>query len=149
MGGYAAAAHAAREDNIAGVVLLDAWDIGGTASQVREAGSAGRKGFIEALDDVGHSLGEIGAVDLADEVIRRGEALQLLALAQPLARKPVLTIYATRGERANNAKLAQAVRQNGGKRLKEVEIDSDHSFAESRIQLASEVVRWLEELAVN
>jgi len=146
MGGYAAAAQGARDGNLAGVVLLDAWDIGATASEVRAGGPARRKSFIEEFDDVGHSLGEIKAVDLADEVIRRGETWQILSLAKALARKRVLTIYATKGGRADNAKLAQALRQSGSNRLTEVEIDSDHSFTDSRIRLASEIVHWLDEL---
>lgn len=146
MGGYAAAAQGARDGNLAGVVLLDAWDIGATASEVRAGGPARRKSFIDEFDDVGHSLGEIRPVDLADEVIRRGETWQLLSLAGALAKKPVLTIYASKGIRTDNAKFAQALRQSGGRRLKEVEIDSDHSFTDSRVRLASEVVRWLEEL---
>ena len=146
MGGYAAAAQGARDGNLAGVVLLDAWDIGTTASEVRAGGSVRRKNFIEEFDDVGHSLGEVGAVDLADEVISRGEAWQIFPLAGALAKKPVLTIYARKGIRAENAKFAQALRQSGADRLKEVEIDSDHSFTDSRIRLASEVVRWLHDL---
>jgi pimeloyl-ACP methyl ester carboxylesterase len=149
MGGYAAAAQGAKDANVAGVVLLDAWDIGATATQVRAAGDAGRKTFSDEFDDLGHSLGEIGAVDLADEVIRRGETWQILRLAGALAKKPVLTIYASKGIRAENAKLAQALRQSGANRLKEVEVESDHSFTDSRIRLASEVVRWLDDLAVR
>lgn len=146
MGGYAAAAQGAKDADVAGVVLLDAWDIGATANQVRAAGDAGRKTFIDEFDDLGHALGEIGAVDLADEVIRRGETWQILSLAGALAKKQVLTIYARKGIRAENATFAKALRQAGAKRLKEVEIDSDHSFADSRIRLASEVVRWLDDL---
>ena len=146
MGGYAAAAQGAKDADIAGVVLLDAWDIGATATQVRAAGDAGRKAFIAEFDDVGHSLGEIGAVEIADEVIGRGETWHILPLAGALARKPVLTIYASKGIRADNAKLARALRQSSAKRVKAVEIDSDHSFADSRIRLASEVVRWLDDL---
>lgn len=147
MGGYAAAAQAAKDAKVAGVALLDAWDIGATASQVRAAGGAGRKSFIDELDDLGHSLNDITAANLADEVIRRGEPWQLRSHANALGKKPVLIIYATKGGKADNVKLAEAVRQSGDNRLKEVEIDSDHSFADSRIRLASEVVQWLEELA--
>ena len=149
MGGYAAAAQGAKDANVAAVVLLDAWDIGRTAKEVRAAGDAGRKTLIDGFDDLGHSLGEVGAMDLADEVNGRGETWQILALAGALAQKPVLTIYATKGIRAENIKLAQALRQSGANHLKEVEIDSDHSFSDSRIRLASELVRWLDDLSAK
>lgn len=146
MGGYFAAAQGAKDANVAGVVLLDAWDIGATASQVRAAGDAGRKSFIDEFDDLGHSLGDTTAADLADEVIRRGDTWQLPLLAGDLARKPVLVIYASKGIKMDNVKFTQALRRSGGQRVTDVEINSDHSFAESRIQLASEVVQWLEKL---
>lgn len=47
---------------------------------------------------------------------------------------------------AANVKLTQALRRSGGKRVTAVEINSDHSFTDSRIGLASEVVQWLEKL---
>lgn len=47
---------------------------------------------------------------------------------------------------AANVKLTQALRRSGGKLVTAVEINSDHSFTDSRIGLASEVVQWLEKL---
>lgn len=144
MGGFAAAAAASKDADIAGVVLLDAWDIKSTASQVRAGGDSGRKKFIDELDDLGHSLGNTTAAELADEVIERGAQWHLPLLADGLAEKPVLLVYATKGIKADNVKLVQALRKSGGKRVTDVEVDSDHSFADSRIRLASVVVQWLE-----
>lgn len=144
MGGFAAAAAASKDADIAGVVLLDAWDIKSTASQVRARGDSGRKKFIDELDDLGHSLGNTTAAELADEVIERGAQWHLPLLADGLAKKPVLVVYASKGIKADNVELVQALRKSGGKRVTDVEVDSDHSFADSRIRLASVVVQWLE-----
>jgi uncharacterized protein len=129
---------------LAGVILLDAWDIGKTAREVNAAGARGRAGFAAAMDDIGHSLGPITAADLADELCRRGEAWDLRALAPRLARLPVLTIYATHGIAAENKAFAEALQGRAGARVTAVELASDHAFADKRVALAAEVVRWLE-----
>lgn len=138
---------------LAGLILLDAWDIAATAREVRAAGEQGRAGFIAAFDDVGHSLGPVTAADLADEVISRGEGWDLAATGVPLAWQPTLVVYAAHGEAAPNRALVQAIRLgcpisaeirpgcNG--LLTSVELDSDHAFADHRLALAAEVVRWL------
>lgn len=136
---------------IAGVILLDAWDIAVTARETRAAGEKGRAAFIAGFDDVGHSLGLITAADLADEVIRDGGQWDLRALAPNLARIPVLTIIAcpeqcrraTHGGAAENKSVAAALQARPGARVRAVEMDTDHSFADHRIALAAEVVNWL------
>jgi pimeloyl-ACP methyl ester carboxylesterase len=143
MGGYAAAATGAAHPEVAGVVLLDAWDMGEDAARVKAAGAAGRAAFIGAADDVGHSLGAITAADLADELIRRGEQWRLAPLAPSLARVPVLTLYARHGGAKHNRAFARLLEDEPGARVKAIELNSDHSFADRRITLASEVVAWL------
>lgn len=146
MGGFAAAATAAADPGLAGLILLDAWDIGDTAAQVREAGAAGREAFIASFDDLGHALGPITAADLADELARRGENWQLDRLAPSLSGKAILTIYATHGIAAENRAFADSLRQGPNARVTAVEMDTDHAFADHRIALALEVVRWLQTL---
>jgi pimeloyl-ACP methyl ester carboxylesterase len=167
MGGFAAAAVAAgdgvelRSDAppkapLAGLILLDAWDIARSAEEMLAAGDKGRAALIAAFDDIGHSLGPVTAADLADELARRGRSWDLRAMAPQLARLPLLTVYATQGDAAQNkalaAEIARACPVRSGfpgcrDRLKAVEIDSDHSFADSRIRLAAEVVGWLQAIA--
>ncbi len=166
MGGFAAAA-AAAEDSLghsdkmrmsnarvvepdhrnspplAGLILIDAWDIAATARDVKAGGAAGRAGFIQAFDDVGHSLGPVTAADLADEVVRSGEQWDLRALAPRLATMPVLIVYATHGNAGENKPVAEALGAQREASVKAVEIDTDHAFADSRIALAAEVVLWL------
>ena len=64
-------------------------------------------------------------------------------------RLPVLTIYATHGIAADNKALAAAIRgacpEPCRGRLTEKELNSDHSFADSRIALTEAVVGWLAE----
>jgi pimeloyl-ACP methyl ester carboxylesterase len=160
MGGFAAAWTAANDRPpssasratagpsfpLAGIVLLDAWDIGRAADRMRTEGPEGRDAMIAAFDDIGHSLGPITAADLADNVAQRGAAWHLAPLAPRLARMPVLTVYARHGLTAENEAFAAALRRQRGAQITAVELDSDHSFADKRIALAGEVIRWLERL---
>lgn len=129
----------------AGLILIDAWNAGATARMVRAAGAPGRAAFIAELDDLGRALGPVTAADLADELIRRGAAWDLLPLAPALAEIPVLSIFASHGLAAENRALAAAIRARGGP-FTDREYDTDHAFADHRITLAAEIVRWLEAL---
>jgi pimeloyl-ACP methyl ester carboxylesterase len=157
MGGFAAAATAARDAQppegppLAGLILIDAWNIAGDSAALRTGGAAARKLFIDGFDDIGRSLGPVGAADLADELARPGRSWDLRDLAPLLSRLPVLTVYATHGGAEDNKALAAAIAQAGkgsaAGKLTARELDSDHSFADHRIALAAEVVRWLGMLA--
>jgi pimeloyl-ACP methyl ester carboxylesterase len=146
MGGFAAAATAAADPNLAGLVMLDAWDIAATARETRASGAEGRAAFVAGFDDIGHSLGPVTAADLADEVIRGGERWDLPALAPRLAKLPVLTVYATHGGAAENRAVAAAIAREGGGRITARELSTDHAFADHRVALAAEVVAWLRAL---
>lgn len=146
MGGFAAAWHAARDPGLLGVGLLDAWDMGADADRLRAGGAAVRAAMVAALDDLGHAIDPITADDIVDNLLRRGGAWHLAPLAPALARKPLLTLYARHGRGAENAAFAARVRGQPGAHVTAAEIDSDHSFADSRIQLAEAVTRWLQTL---
>ena len=113
---------------------------------MKAAGAAGRQALIASFDDLGHALGPITAADIADELDRRGGQWAMRPLAPRLAHLPVLTVYATDGLAAENKAFAAALRQGGARRLTETALESDHAFADKRITLAAEVVRWLEGL---
>jgi len=143
MGGLAALAHVSRDPGVDGIILLDAWDAGATARQLRAGGPAAVSAFIGELDDIGHSLGPVTAVDLADELVRRGENWNFSGFEAGLGARPLLTIYATHGGAAENRAFAERLRRRPGASVTALEINSDHSFADSRIRLASDVVQWL------
>ena len=157
MGGFAAAATAARDSipddgqtrmsstgevapgpghrQLAGLVLLDAWNIAGDAGAPRAA-------LIAGMDDFGRALHGATPESVADEVIANGRGWSLSGLAPRLVHTPVLTIYATHGGAADNRVMADALRRAGA-RVTAREIDSDHPFADHRIALEMAVVRWL------
>lgn len=143
MGGLAAALAAAEDSDLDGVVLLDAWNIGATAAWMRVDRARNRAAFIADTDDLGHALVGATAESLADEVLSKGSGWNLVDRASGLARAPLLTIYATQGIAADNRALAKAVEARPRARVKLIEIDSDHGFADSRIALSQAVIDWL------
>lgn len=135
---------------LAGLILLDAWDIAASARELKAGGAEARARFVAGFDDIGRSLGPITAEDLADNLIRRGEEWSLPALAEALARIRVLTIYATHGGAEENRAIAAAIKRACAPRgqaacptLTAVELATDHVFADHRVALAREVVEWL------
>jgi pimeloyl-ACP methyl ester carboxylesterase len=146
MGGLAAALHAAKAQDVAGLILLDAWNAGGSGDELARGGAAARKAFERGFDDLGNALQGATISTLYDELIAHRGAWKLPDLAPRLARLPVLSVYATHGGAAENKALADAIRAAGADRLRAVELDTDHSFADHRIALAGEVVRWLGDL---
>ena len=133
-----APAHSSQSAPLAGLILLDAWNIAGDATQTRAA-------LLAGMDDFGHSLHGASPESVADEIIARGAGWSLPALAPRLARLPILTITALHGGAAGNRATTAALRRAGA-RVTAGEIDSDHPFADHRIALAAEVVRWLSPL---
>ena len=145
MGGYIAA-HVAANDagGLAGLVTLDAWNIAASAAELKSGGASARAAFVAGFDDIGHALGPIDAADIADTLVRRGAEWSLPTLT-PRLRLPVLAVWASRGLADENRAFAAALRTAHGDSLSPVEIESDHSFADSRIALARTLVAWLAE----
>jgi pimeloyl-ACP methyl ester carboxylesterase len=130
---------------LAGLILLDAWNIAADAVQVRAAGAQGRARLIAGFDDFGRALHGATPESVADDVIAQGPGWSLPRLAPQLAHTPVLTITAFHGGGAENRVTTEALRRAGA-RVTALEIDSDHPFSDHRIALAAEVVRWLQGL---
>jgi pimeloyl-ACP methyl ester carboxylesterase len=146
LGGYAAARYAATHDDIAGLILIDAWNAGEDAKQLR-ANPSERAAFAASFDDLGNSLKGADAETLTSELETLGDDLNLVSLAPGLARHPTLSVWADKGEARRNAALAGVITALHKGRLSTANLPSDHSFSDHRIALAQEVVNWLEVLA--
>lgn len=146
LGGYAAARHASTHADLAGLILLDAWDAGQEGKHLR-ANPAQQAAFATSFDDLGNSLNGADAQSLTADVLALGDDQDLVSLAPGLARRPTLTVWADRGIAAPNAALASAIAAQSGSRTTAAHLPSDHSFSDHRIALAQVVVDWLELLA--
>jgi len=113
MGGFAAARYAAAHQDVAGVVLIDAWNVGADGKDLRAHPEMRARAIAGIGDDFGNSLAGTDPAHLADEIERHAEDWDLLALAPALATHPALVIGATHGGGASNKALADAIRAQG------------------------------------
>jgi pimeloyl-ACP methyl ester carboxylesterase len=146
MGGFAAARYAASHTDIAGLLLIDAWNVGGDGKRLR-ADPASRAESLASWDDLGNSLVGADAESITAEVEHAGDDWDLVTAAPKLAALPTLLIWADRGIAKDNVALADAIRAQGKGKLATAHFPSDHAFADHRIALAQAVVRWLDGLA--
>jgi len=146
MGGGIAALVAARHTDVAGVVLLDAWNIGATAKQLASGGAKARQTFVAEANDFGRALSGATPETIADELASNGGRWNLLSTAEPLRATPILSIAALGGGFEENRALTAAFRKHGNQRVTALELDSDHGFADHRIALARAVADWLAQL---
>lgn len=146
MGGFFAARYAAAHDDVAGVVLIDPWNVGASGKQVA-AHPETRQDAIAAMgDDFGNSLAGTDAARLMTEVERHANDWDLADAVPALARKPVLIVAAEYGNAAQVAPLTAALKAQRGARVRAVTLPSDHAFADRRIGLAGVAVDWLDRL---
>jgi pimeloyl-ACP methyl ester carboxylesterase len=147
MGGFAAARYAAAHPDVAGVVLIDAWNVGADGKGLRAHPETRAAAIAEIGDDFGNSLAGTDAAHLAEEIERHADDWDLLALAPALAAPPTLVIGAKYGGGASNQALADAIRAQRKGKVSSLTLDSDHSFADHRIALSAAVVDWLQRQA--
>ncbi|MET0274454.1 MAG: alpha/beta fold hydrolase [Phenylobacterium sp.] len=146
MGGFAALAGAIGDDKLAGVVLLDAWNVGNTGAAFAKLDKAARaKAATDNFDDLGNSLAGTSVPILADEIAAHAAEWEVLAWAPRLTKAPMLVVGAAKAGGADNHAIAQSVAKAGGK-VTDVTLPTDHSFSDHRIALAAAVVRWLDGL---
>lgn len=140
MGGFmAASASAARPSAVAGTILIDAWNIGGDDHFAK----TDPKVLAQEIRPDTVPVAGTSPEALIAEIARDRAKLDLVSLSRTIAASPVLMIGAERGIGAVTATLAKAAREAYPDTVVEAQHATDHSFSDSRITLASEVLRWL------
>ena len=97
------------------------------------------------------SWGEGRIRDLSGEAVVADLIAHRVEYAAPshaaaLARKPVLLVAGARDDvtppAQHHAPLVAAIREQGGAQLREITLDSDHAFSDTRIALSRTVLDW-------
>ncbi|WP_223799242.1 alpha/beta fold hydrolase [Sphingomonas nostoxanthinifaciens] len=142
MGGAMAARVAAADKDVAGVLLIDPFDLAGTGRGF--ADPAKRQAFDagELHDDM-PPLAGTSEDTLLDEIARADPAFDLAANARALADRPLMVIGAERGIAAQGIAAADAARAAGAPWVTSLTMPTDHSFSDHRIALETEVLKWL------
>lgn len=149
LGGFVAARYAASHSDVAGAVLIDAWNVGGNGKDLL-AHPEERDAFTAAInDDLGNSLAGTDAARLVEEVERHANDWDLTAQVAALATPPTLRIGATYGGGPENEALAKAIREQHKGKVSHINMRSDHAFSDHRIALSGAVVAWLQQQAAR
>lgn len=92
---------------------------------------------------------EVSGEQIVADLIAHRDAYSAASHAAVLARKPILLVAGARDvvtpPDQHHAPLIAAIRAHGGQSLREVTLDSDHAFSDTRIALAHTVIDWLSE----
>ncbi len=146
MGGFATASHARADKDLLGVMLIDAWNVGATGSALAALNDADRTALAEKeFNDFGNSLQGATPSSVAEEIVAHRAEWNFMSWADDLTRHPMLIVGASTGLGEDNRRLGEAVSRAGGN-VHAVTLASDHSFQDRRIELAAEVVDWLQKL---
>lgn len=149
MGGYMAASAIAHNKEVAGAVLISAWNIG-TVHQMRPGGGA--PATVESLaeelslDNNLLPLSGTSAQALAREIYEHHSALDMDNLAPAIAPRPVFVITASEGLAPSDHAFAEALRKAGDAHVTERHWDTDHSYSGVRAELSTAILEWTQEI---
>jgi uncharacterized protein len=139
MGGFMTAYVAAHDPQILGVAMISAWNIG--ASMVRPSAKERVLSFAPASSRLSGTTPD----GLAAEARQNSENWDYLKFVQSLKSRPVLITEAVDRNVDDNKAMAQALRQAGNPNVSELEMQTDHSYADHRIALQTTILKWLED----
>src|SRR5215469_2348023 len=146
MGGFMAAAAAAHNKDVAGAVLISAWNIGADYESGRHGSSTVSTIQSEAKNLASDNnllpLAGTSGEALAREIYNHQSALNMNNLAQAIAPRPVFVITANEGLAPVDHAFAEALRKAGDTHVTERHWDTDHSYSGFRAELSSAIFEW-------
>jgi pimeloyl-ACP methyl ester carboxylesterase len=139
MGGWVTTLVAGGDDRLLGAGLISAANMGVMRGLDRE-------GILKLAGENSEALAGTSPAQMTDELIAQRPAFDFLNAAPGLATKPLLVLSSDDGLAPQTDALVAAVRQNGGTQVTTYHAATDHSWSDRRIDLAAQVIRWLESL---
>ena len=138
MGGFMAACAAARNPEVAGLVMIAAWNIGATMSGPRETHR------VDMIPAAVPRLVGTTAEGLQAEAEANAANWNYLDYAEALKTRPVLILEAHDRNLSYNKDMKAALQKVGNTRVRETYVETDHSFSDHRIALQVAVLEWLQ-----
>lgn len=126
---------------VAGFVSISAWDVSAEAARLRtpEQRAAARVDL-----DYDDSFTNMSFEAMADEILAGTEAWNWERNAAEMAGRPVLVIDSNDGAEPRGDAVVAAVTAAGGPPPTRLKFETDHSYNDHRVALASAVVGWLQ-----
>jgi pimeloyl-ACP methyl ester carboxylesterase len=140
MGGWVTAMVAARDERLAGAILMSAANMG-------EMGRIPREALLGISRDNMESLAGVTPESMTDQLATNADAFDWAVSAAGLRRIPLLILSSEDGLAPQTDTLAASVRAGGGTRVTTVHVDTDHGWSDRRIRLQNEVIGWLARLS--
>lgn len=126
---------------VAGFVTISAWDAGAEAARLNTP-AARTAAETEFAGDL--SFTNMTFVSMADEIVANAEAWDWTRNAAEMAGRPLLVIDSNDSLAPNGDAVVAAVIGSGGPTPMRLTFETDHSYNDHRIALASAVVAWLQ-----
>lgn len=147
-GGYVTANACAADAKLLGCALIAPWDVSADVAMVKDRTPEQRDGIARiAFDDVDGRLNGLNARQTVDVIAEHGATFDLAKHAAGLASRRLLVVVASRdGDDCKALTLKPALEAAKAASLRFETIESDHSFNDRRIALATTVLSWLESL---
>ena len=141
MGGFMASDAAADDHAVAGLFLIDAWPIGKAGAQTASAAGVAewRKDHAEDMPPLSGATLD----GLANEARIGAARFDLKARVLAFGPRPLAIYGASAALGADNLDLLNAAVQAGNGRASGGLWETDHSFSDHRIALATALVNWL------
>jgi len=150
MGGYMAASATAHNSQVAGAVLISAWNIGaeygaGHDPKSGEPTVASEAKSLESDNNLLPLSGTSGTA-LAREIYDHQKELNFNNLAPAMANRPVFIITSNDGLAPIDKALADALRKDGDNHVNERHWNTDHSYSGQRAELTAAIWEWTKNL---
>jgi uncharacterized protein len=143
MGGFLAGIGASRDEGVSGIGMISGWNPGVFATN--PSPELDKSQLEEFRADVGPLNGATPEAML-EEARKNALGWDLVGHAGLWKSRPVLVVESDDHLKADDVALAAAARKNPGAQVTEVQMTTDHSYADHRVALASTVLGWLKQL---
>lgn len=143
MGGMMAARATADDKQVAGLILIDAWDIAADGRRMKADPAYVAQNRREELDGDMPPLSGTSEDAIVAEIEAQSPVLDLVPTTRAVLPRPMLILGAERAGGPDMRKLAAATQAAGGKDVDLIVMPTDHPFSDHRLALADAVVRWL------
>jgi pimeloyl-ACP methyl ester carboxylesterase len=139
LGGWVTLMTAAHDKGLIGAAAISPADVGLIGKLPRDAAT-------KRLEGAGLETLATTSAKEADEVAASSDAYDFINAAPGLKRLPLLLLTSDDGLRGPAEALGASIRKQGGDKVAEVHVATDHSWSDARIRLESEIIRWLDTL---
>jgi acetyl esterase/lipase len=148
MGGFMVASAAAHDPKITGVVMISAWNIGGSFPPPEAGEQAIQKAKQSLIQDFSADndvapLAGCTVESLVDEAYKHRSEWNFNDYASALATRPVLVLTSDDGLAPDDYAFAVALQKAGNAHVTETHFATDHSYSGQRIALATAILNWL------